>query len=462
MPGILDPFAAKQYFIGQGYTPLQAAAIAGRLQTESGAGLDPAASGDSGTSFGLAQWRGPRLQALQAQPNYQSPDAQLAFVNQEMNTTESPWGKALRAATTPEAAVNAVMGYERPQGWSAANPSAGAGYTKTLQNTDALNSGEPIRTDKGTDVASNDTNFPLGLLGRKRGGGLLGANNALPNPTPGGSDPLAQLNQQGGGWGPLLMNLGAGIASGSSQGWGAGIGAGLANASNYQQNNLERQLKLAELQQSIGYQNAVLELNQQVRGDAVEIRKQDQARKQAEFAGPIGMIASAAPQYQNVRSLILDPNNSTLSGASAQAFFEKGPLGQGINTLKTAILGAAKINGDNAGDLYDTMIPKAIDSIPERQAKLDRFENYMSSVKGSLGAGYPAMSNQLTPFDMFTHEASPSNPATTTAAKSGAVPVQAGAAGGQQPVRVSSPADVAKLPSGTPFITPDGRVKYAP
>ena len=53
-------------------------------------------------------------------------------------------------------------------------------------------------------------------------------------------------------------------------------------------------------------------------------------------------------------------------------------------------------------------------------------------------------------------------PGTPEAAQAANAPATPGGGGAAAPVTVSSPADVAKLPSGTIFVTPDGRRKVAP
>ena len=57
--------SAFNYFTSQGYTPEQASGIVGNLMAESGSRLDPTAfntAGGGNGAFGIAQWRGPRLE----------------------------------------------------------------------------------------------------------------------------------------------------------------------------------------------------------------------------------------------------------------------------------------------------------------------------------------------------------------------------------------------------------------
>ena len=71
-----------------------------------------------------------------------------------------------------------------------------------------------------------------------------------------------QNNGIGGGdysnLGPMLLALGAGIASGSGHGWGAGIGAGLSGAENVMQTRLANRFKLAELMSLQGFRQGQL------------------------------------------------------------------------------------------------------------------------------------------------------------------------------------------------------------
>lgn len=119
---------AFNYFVSQGLTPVQAAGIVGNLQGESGKGLDPAAVNrgdgrDGSDSIGIGQWNGDRAQALKsyaASKNVPWTDlnTQLEFLHSELKGPESKAYAGLRAATTPEAAGQAMLAYERPKDWN--------------------------------------------------------------------------------------------------------------------------------------------------------------------------------------------------------------------------------------------------------------------------------------------------------------------------------------------------------
>jgi len=102
------------YFVKKGFSPQQAAGIAGNLYQESS--FNPTIVGDNGTAFGLAQWRGSRLSELQKTiPNWKTIDGQLDFIWKELNSTEKRTLGFLKTTRTPEeAAVIFSKHYERP------------------------------------------------------------------------------------------------------------------------------------------------------------------------------------------------------------------------------------------------------------------------------------------------------------------------------------------------------------
>jgi hypothetical protein len=132
---------AMNWMQKHGYTVPQAAAMVGHGTQESG--LDPNAVGDNGTAKGVFQWRGDRLAGLQSyaksaglDPNHI--DTQLGFMDHELNTTELKAGNALRAATNVNDATRAGMAYERPQGYTPADPTAGSGWSNRLGEAQRL------------------------------------------------------------------------------------------------------------------------------------------------------------------------------------------------------------------------------------------------------------------------------------------------------------------------------------
>jgi hypothetical protein len=144
------------YFTSQGLPPAAAAGLVGGFGAESG--LNPNASragdgSDGSTSRGLAQWNGQRAQNLAAFAskyglNPSDPKTQADFSLNELGIkgqkgdpgygSEASSGRALMAAQTPQDATNAAVGYERPQGYSAAHPENSLAYGKRLTMAQAL------------------------------------------------------------------------------------------------------------------------------------------------------------------------------------------------------------------------------------------------------------------------------------------------------------------------------------
>jgi murein DD-endopeptidase MepM/ murein hydrolase activator NlpD len=116
---------AMQYLTspeGGGWTQAQAAGIVANLQAESGANLDTTALNEEGGgqgAHGIAQWRAERITRFTEMYNKPIRSAslqeQLAYINWELNNTESRAGRSLRGATTAEQAADIFYRqYERP------------------------------------------------------------------------------------------------------------------------------------------------------------------------------------------------------------------------------------------------------------------------------------------------------------------------------------------------------------
>jgi hypothetical protein len=111
---------AYDYFVSTGWTPEQASAIVGNLMKESS--LKTTAEGDKGykggSSLGVAQWRGDRLNRLKSMygDNWTSLKNQLEFVNWELQNTEKDAGDSLKRATNIwDAGKVFTDKYERPK-----------------------------------------------------------------------------------------------------------------------------------------------------------------------------------------------------------------------------------------------------------------------------------------------------------------------------------------------------------
>ncbi|MBV8096918.1 MAG: hypothetical protein JO110_27485 [Acetobacteraceae bacterium] len=103
---------------GKGWTPAQACGIVANIKCESN--FNPAAAGDGGHAYGLAQWHPPRQTAFEQKYKHDirgsSFEEQLDFIDFEM-TSGGEWkaGRLLKAAKTAEEAGEIVSrDYERP------------------------------------------------------------------------------------------------------------------------------------------------------------------------------------------------------------------------------------------------------------------------------------------------------------------------------------------------------------
>jgi hypothetical protein len=111
---------AYRFFISKGYSPSAASGIVGNLDYESG--LDTSIEGDKGykggSSYGIAQFRGERLQRLKKMygENWTDFDNQLNFVDWELNNTHKKARNILKSAKDFHVAGQAFSDYyEIPQ-----------------------------------------------------------------------------------------------------------------------------------------------------------------------------------------------------------------------------------------------------------------------------------------------------------------------------------------------------------
>jgi len=116
---------AFAFFQGQKWTPAQAAGIVGNLIHESGLSVgarNPKDGRDGSDSIGVSQWNSTRAEALKTFAAANNSDwrdfkTQLAFVQRELETSESTAAKKLREAQTPREAAAAFAEYFlRPSG----------------------------------------------------------------------------------------------------------------------------------------------------------------------------------------------------------------------------------------------------------------------------------------------------------------------------------------------------------
>ena len=117
--------AAMQFFESKGLSKEHSAGIVGNLQAESGVNLNPAAIGDGGAAWGIAQWHPDRRKIWEDannktwQADGTSPGfaEQLQFIVYELNRTESRALRQLRATETAADAARVFdQYYERSSG----------------------------------------------------------------------------------------------------------------------------------------------------------------------------------------------------------------------------------------------------------------------------------------------------------------------------------------------------------
>lgn len=112
--------AAIQFFQSRGWTPAQAAGFAANLQVESN--FNPAAVGDGGRAYGIAQWHPDRQAAFQRWSGREirgsTFEQQLEFMQFELTQgNERRAGTIIRQASTPEQAAALIdQHYERSNG----------------------------------------------------------------------------------------------------------------------------------------------------------------------------------------------------------------------------------------------------------------------------------------------------------------------------------------------------------
>ncbi|AID30809.1 hypothetical protein MCHK_3002 [Mesorhizobium huakuii 7653R] len=141
---------AKAYLMSaHGKSDVYASGIIGNLMQESSlnpGALNPGDGSDGSNSIGLGQWNSDRARNLRAFAAARGKPVgdfhtQLDFVIHELDTTEKAAGQKLAAARTVDDAVAAMIGFERPQGWSEANPRGGHAYAKRLSYAQSVYGG---------------------------------------------------------------------------------------------------------------------------------------------------------------------------------------------------------------------------------------------------------------------------------------------------------------------------------
>jgi hypothetical protein len=156
---------AHQFFLSRGYPPHAAAALAANAVAESGG--NTRAVHDQGTGVGIYGFRDPKpgegrktelfsfAKARGLDPYAES--TQLEFADHELKTSEKASGDALKASKDYRQATNAVVGYLRPQGYTADNPAAAHNYAGRWNTGAALAGVQPIVGPTMAAAGSADT-----------------------------------------------------------------------------------------------------------------------------------------------------------------------------------------------------------------------------------------------------------------------------------------------------------------
>ncbi|MDT2024548.1 phage tail tip lysozyme [Methylocella sp. CPCC 101449] len=126
------------FFKAKGWSPEQAAAIAGHLYVEST--FNPGATNkgdgaDGSDSIGVAQWNAGRARAFKAFAAARGKpvndlETQLEFIDHELRTSESSAGDKLRNAKSIDEATTAFLSFERPKGWEGGLNTASNGLNR--------------------------------------------------------------------------------------------------------------------------------------------------------------------------------------------------------------------------------------------------------------------------------------------------------------------------------------------
>lgn len=160
---------AMAYFRSRGLSQHAAAGIVGNLMAESRLNTSARNKGDGRDgrdSIGIGQWNGDRARALHSFAQNAGKAAtdfetQLAFVLHELDGSEKSAGQRLRSARTVEEATAAMIGYERPAGWSDANPRGGHNWSGRLSFANQF-AGAPAQSTAPSSISVSGGGRPTG------------------------------------------------------------------------------------------------------------------------------------------------------------------------------------------------------------------------------------------------------------------------------------------------------------
>jgi hypothetical protein len=172
---------AMNFFIGKGLTAMQAAAIIGNMEQESGQGLRPEAVNPSSGAYGIAQWLNGRLDALKSRPGYQTLGVQLNFLWEEVSPGGSQQSfhplEAIKADKTLEQMVTDWERRFERAGEAEANIPNRLRYAQALLKPDGasatVSSNTPVTTASSN--CTNGSNSGVVTTGGKGCAGGAGA-----------------------------------------------------------------------------------------------------------------------------------------------------------------------------------------------------------------------------------------------------------------------------------------------
>lgn len=110
---------AYQYLLSAGLSPYGAAGLVSRWANVESTGQGPlSVNPGRDHAFGIVQWLGPRAVPIRGNTSF---EAQLAYVVQELNSSEARAANVLRSASTPEEGAIGASMYERAEHYKAAS-----------------------------------------------------------------------------------------------------------------------------------------------------------------------------------------------------------------------------------------------------------------------------------------------------------------------------------------------------
>ncbi len=174
---------AWNFFAGKGLAEHQVAGILGNIKAESA--FDPKAIGDGGNAFGLFQHNDRRwklFQHLGGMENLGNVQGQLEYAWKELQGPERRAYDALLGSRNVREATGAFAGFERPSGFSWANPEGAHNFFGRLRGAEealakfAGSTGGAVRDVDAMATSSIAAKDGIGALGT--GAGQLGQNLA--------------------------------------------------------------------------------------------------------------------------------------------------------------------------------------------------------------------------------------------------------------------------------------------